>query len=60
METHRTLSEAREAKHAREAGDRRPTGKISFEGYFAEWIESYAGRTERGSPRRPDPSTGDR
>jgi integrase len=45
---HRTLAEAREAKSSREAGDKRPTSKVSVEDYFAEWIESYAGRTSRG------------
>jgi integrase len=47
-ETYRTFAEAREAKGSREAGDRRPTSKVSFADYFAEWIESYAGRTARG------------
>lgn len=47
-ETFRTLSEAREAKAQREAGDRRPAARVSLEDYFAEWIESYAGRTARG------------
>lgn len=47
-ETYRTLAEAREAKGNRDAGDRRPTGRITFGDYFAEWIESYAGRTARG------------
>jgi integrase len=44
----RTLAEAREAKGQRHAGDRRPASRIGFEEYFAEWIESYAGRTARG------------
>jgi integrase len=46
--TFRTFAEAREAKGSREAGDRRPTSKVGFADYFAEWIESYAGRTARG------------
>jgi integrase len=45
---HRTLAEALEAKGRRQAGDRRPASKVRFEDYFAEWIESYAGRTSRG------------
>ncbi len=47
-ETFRTYAEAREAQGDRKAGDRRPTSKISFADYFAEWIDSYAGRTARG------------
>ena len=46
--TFRTLTEAREAKGNREAGERRPISRIGFEDYFADWIESYAGRTQRG------------
>ena len=45
---HRTYEEAREAKGQRQAGDKRPTAKVRFGDYFAEWIESYAGRTARG------------
>jgi integrase len=45
---HRTLAEAREAKAQRQAGHRRPTSRVRFEDYFADWIESYAGRTSRG------------
>src|SRR5690606_4704854 len=45
---HRTLAEAREAKARRDAGERRPTARVGFAEYFAEWIESYAGRTSRG------------
>lgn len=45
---HRTMAEAREAKAQRTAGDKRPTSKITFGAYFAEWIETYAGRTARG------------
>jgi len=46
--TFRTLAEAREAKGNRDAGDRRPVARVTFGDYFAEWIESYAGRTTRG------------
>ena len=45
---HHSLAEAREAKAQRQAGDRRPVAKVRFEDYFAEWIDSYAGRTSRG------------
>jgi integrase len=44
----RTFAEAREAKGRRQSGDRRPASRVGFEDYFTEWIESYAGRTERG------------
>lgn len=47
-ETFGTLAEAREAKGRRASGERRPTSRVGFEDYFAEWIESYAGRTSRG------------
>jgi integrase len=47
-ETFRTYAEAREAKGGRDAGDKRPTSRVTFADYFAEWIESYAGRTARG------------
>lgn len=47
-ETFRTYAEAREAKGNRDAGDRRPVARVGFDDYFAEWIESYAGRTARG------------
>ena len=47
-ETFRTAAEAYEAQGARKAGERRPTSKVRFGDYFAEWIESYAGRTVRG------------
>lgn len=45
---HRTFAEAREAKGQRQAGDKRPTSRLGLGDYFAEWIESYAGRTARG------------
>ena len=44
----RTYSEAREAKGRRQSGERRPQSRIGFEDYFRQWIEGYAGRTERG------------
>jgi integrase len=47
-EAFRTLTEAREAKGRRQAGEKRPTSRIGFADYFEEWIESYAGRTARG------------
>jgi integrase len=47
-ETFRTYAEAREAKGTRDGGDKRPTSRVLFGDYFAEWIESYAGRTARG------------
>ncbi len=45
---HATYDEAREAKGQRQSGDRRPDGKVRFGDYFAQWIETYAGRTARG------------
>jgi integrase len=45
---HGSLAEAREAKAQRQAGDRRPVSRVSVGDYFAEWIDSYAGRTARG------------
>lgn len=47
-ESFRTLSEAREAKGKRNAGERRPKSRIRFCEYFERWIKSYAGRTTRG------------
>lgn len=47
-ESFRTLPEARGAKGKRDAGEKRPKSRIRFGGYFAEWIENYAGRTSRG------------
>lgn len=47
-ETFPTFAQAREAKAQRDAGDSRPASKTRFEDYFAEWIESYSGRTARG------------
>lgn len=50
--TFRTLSEAREAKGNRDAGDRRPVARVTFGEYVEQWIESYAGRTARGFSER--------
>lgn len=47
-DTFATFGEAREAKASRVAGDGRPVARVTFGDYFAEWIESYAGRTARG------------
>ena len=51
-ETFRTYGEAREAKGKRDAGERRPVGRVGFEDYFLAWIKSYAGRTARGFSER--------
>jgi integrase len=45
---HRTLAEAREAKGARQAGDRQPATRMLVEEYAREWIDGYPGRTSRG------------
>jgi hypothetical protein len=45
---HRTLAEAREAKGARQAGDRQPATRKMLDDYAGEWLDSYAGRTSRG------------
>ncbi len=45
---HRTLSEAREAKGHRSAGDRRPATREPFEEYARRWLDGYRGRTSRG------------
>lgn len=47
-QTFRTAAEAREAQGQRKAGDGRPSTRVTFEGYFAEWIKTYAGRTSQG------------
>lgn len=44
----KTFNEAREKKSIRESVDSKPVERTSFGDYFAEWIESYAGRTQRG------------
>lgn len=47
-ESFATLTEAREAKGNRSAGEKRPRSRVRFGDYFDEWIETYAGRTSRG------------
>lgn len=47
-ESFATITEAREAKGNRTAGEKRPKSRVRFGSYFEEWIESYAGRTSRG------------
>jgi integrase len=47
-ESFATLTEAREAKGNRSAGEKRPKSRVRFGDYFEEWIETYAGRTSRG------------
>ncbi|MBS1891569.1 MAG: site-specific integrase [Actinobacteria bacterium] len=48
FETYRTFEEARAAKGRQDAGETRPKSKVKFGEYFADWIETYAGRTKRG------------
>jgi integrase len=48
FETYRTFEEARAAKGRQDAGETRPKSKTKFGEYFADWIETYAGRTKRG------------
>jgi integrase len=48
FETYRTFEEARAAKGRQDAGETRPKSKAKFGEYFADWIETYAGRTKRG------------
>jgi len=47
-ETCRTFNEAREKKALRDSVDSRPVDRVRFGDYFAQWIETYAGRTQRG------------
>ncbi len=47
-ETCRTFNEAREKKALRDSVDSKPVERTSFGDYFASWIETYAGRTQRG------------
>jgi hypothetical protein len=44
---HRTLAEAREAKGARQAGDRQQATRKLLDDYAQEWLDGYAGRTSR-------------
>lgn len=46
-ETCRTFNEAREKKALRDSVDSKPVERTSFGDYFASWIETYAGRTQR-------------
>ncbi len=48
LETYRTFDEARAAKGRQDAGDSKPKSKVKFGEYFADWIETFAGRTKRG------------
>lgn len=45
---HRTLAEAREAKGKRQAGERTPATRQSFEDYAREWLDSYEGQSGGG------------
>jgi integrase len=47
-ETCHTFNEAREKKSLRDSVDSKPVERARFGEYFAQWIESYAGRTQRG------------
>ena len=49
---HRTITEAREAKGRRAAGDRRPVSREPFEEYATRWLDTYRGRTSRGLSER--------
>lgn len=47
-ETCRTFNEAREKKSLRDSVDSKPVERTRFGDYFPSWIETYAGRTQRG------------
>jgi len=47
-ETCRTFNEAREKKSLRDSVDSKPVERARFGDYFPDWIETYAGRTQRG------------
>jgi integrase len=47
-ETCRNFNEAREKKSLRDSVDSKPVERTRFGDYFSQWIESYAGRTQRG------------
>lgn len=47
-ETCRTFNEAREKKSLRDSVDSKPVERTRFGDYLPEWIETYAGRTQRG------------
>ncbi|MBS1860538.1 MAG: site-specific integrase [Actinobacteria bacterium] len=44
----KTFNEAREKKSIRDSVDSKPVERARFGEYFASWIETYAGRTQRG------------
>ena len=45
--SHRTLSEAREAKAQRQRNPT-PVSRVRFDDYAASWLDTYRGRTKRG------------
>lgn len=47
-ETCHTFNEAREKKALRDSVDSKPVDRVRFGEYFEQWIETYAGRTQRG------------
>lgn len=47
-ETCGTFNEAREKKALRDSVDSKPIDRVRFGQYFEQWIETYAGRTQRG------------
>lgn len=47
-ETFSTFNEAREKKSLRDSVDSKPIERTRFGDYFPQWIETYAGRTQRG------------
>lgn len=47
-ETCGTFNEAREKKALRDSVDSKPVDRVRFGDYFSQWIETYAGRTQRG------------
>jgi len=47
-ETCRTFNEAREKKALRDSVDSKPVDRVRFGEYYEQWIETYAGRTQRG------------
>jgi integrase len=44
----KTFNEAREKKSIRDSVDSKPVERARFGEYFGSWIETYAGRTQRG------------
>lgn len=44
----KTFNEAREKKSIRDSVDSKPVERSRFGEYFGSWIETYAGRTQRG------------